>query len=110
MNDTPRGLKKEDFTVHEDKTPYNFILVNFEPWSVSKLIANFHNDPVLSERYKNLIESENLEMEHYLQIVKIQDLWRFGNSIMELLVCKSKEDLPDVMNIKERKRSNDKLK
>ena len=29
-----------------------------------------------------------------MQIVKIQDLWRFGNSLMELLVGKSNEDLP----------------
>ena len=42
-----------------------------------------------------------------MQIVKIQDLWRFGNSLMELLVGKSNEDLPpkekeekqDFMNI-----------
>ena len=94
MNDTPRSEKKEDHTLHEDFTPYNYILINFEPWTVQKVLESFHKDPKLSKRYKHLIESENLTMEHYMQIVKIQDLWRFGNSLMELLVGKYKEDLP----------------
>lgn len=29
-----------------------------------------------------------------MQIVKVQDLWRFGNSIIELLVGKDSEDIP----------------
>lgn len=31
---------------------------------------------------------------HFMQIVKVQDLWRFGNSIIELLVGKDSEDIP----------------
>jgi len=29
-----------------------------------------------------------------MQIVKVQDLWRFGNSLIELLVGKDSEDIP----------------
>ena len=38
-----------------------------------------------------------------MQIVKVQDLWRFGNSLIELLVGKDSEDIPqEVKNQKEK--------
>ena len=60
-------------TVHAS-THINYLIVNFEPWRVDSMMKRFAFDD--DSMYKNAVKMDKLklEREHYLRILKIQDL------------------------------------
>ena len=74
--------------------PYNFLLINYEPWTVDSIMKKHENDPEYL-KLKWCINNEGLtgKLEAYSKIVKILDLWAFGNSIIEIMVGKCSESI-----------------
>ena len=75
---------EHDDNFFESNECINFFLVNFEPWSVeAKMQAQ---SQAVSNNTLKVARSE------VLQQIKVQDLWNFGNSIIEIMVGKCQDN------------------
>jgi len=75
---------------------FNFIIVNYEPWNVEKLMGKHLSS---QSQFANILKQDNFKVqrEDFLQMAKIMDLQAFGNSIIEILVgkCQEQQDITD---------------
>ena len=70
-------------------------MVNFEPWKVENFIKDqgFDENSIFKEVLKT--DKASLERSDYVQILQIQDLQAFGNTLLELMVGKCVETETD---------------
>lgn len=99
MTITNTLLQKTLDPEQNQSTCHNYFLVNFEPYQVELLIKNTTKDASTanSSRHRGgifptLLRKEKiLGYEDFKQIVKIQDLQAFANSIIEIMVGKCEQ-------------------
>jgi len=70
---------------------FNFYISNFEPFQVLRLLHEYTSN---KEEFKMVFKKHNdlkLDYKSVSQVVKIQDLQAFGNSIIEIMVGRSEQ-------------------
>ena len=70
---------------------YQYFITNFEPWSIDDKIGEFDRSSVFSASLEDA--KLPLNKENYLQMMKVLDLQAFGNSIIEMMVGQSQEQI-----------------
>ena len=74
---------KSDASSGQNEPQYHhYFVTSFEPWTVHSIMHKYSKDPYFKHLFK-CIKAENMQhdWDKYAQVVKMMDLWAFGNSI-----------------------------